>query len=75
MRYKEEYRKKLEENLKHFEEKYGDISKIAIKETSSLKKHKLLKKEEFFLGEEVYKELLELEITDLNDLERSNGRT
>lgn len=72
---KEDFCKNFVRAVQEFEEKYGDLTKIAYDATSETNQHKLLKKEDFILPIEVQQELAELEQADLFDFMRSNGRT
>lgn len=67
---KKDFSKNFDLSVKEFEEKYGDLAKIALKETSDIDLHKLLKKDDFNLPEEVRLELQELEMADLCDLKK-----
>ena len=67
---KEEFIKNFDLSVKEFEEKYGDLAKIALEETSDIDLHKLLKKGDFHLPKEVLEELKELEVADLTDLKK-----
>lgn len=72
---KEEFCENFVRAVKEFEEKYGDVTKIACDATSEANQHKLLRKEDFILPPEVQQELAGLEQADLFDFMRSNGRT
>ena len=71
---KESYCKNFDLSVKEFEEKYGDLAKIALEETSGIDLHKLLKKGDFSLPEEVREELRELEMADLTDLKKEKWK-
>ena len=72
---KEKFCKNLIRTVKEFEEKYGDVTNIACDATIKPNQHKLLIKEDFLLPASVRRELAELEMADLIDLMRSDGRT
>lgn len=72
---KEQFCENFVRTVKEFEEKYGDVTNIAYVATSAPIQHKLLKKEDFVLPLPVQRELAELELADLSDFMRSNGRT
>ncbi len=72
---KEEFIKNFDLSVKEFEEKHGELAKIALEETSDIDLHKLLKKGDFKLPKDVLKELKELETADLYDLKKEKWKS